>query len=479
MGEDAGLKINITVDRQGTIFGGVRLVKGASSRTREVRGIAVWRALERNFYSMAVACTVLWSGSGVLLAQFALAAAQPDHTALSKRDAPQDETGRARNGITVVILGDSLSLCGFGKRLDAHFRQMPEVKSTFTYMACGTNPLSWLKEKPYASIKTQCGFWSIESVPESNEPRELQDSYGMGRRSPPKPHPVPKLEDILTQFQPDVLVIQTGTNLFDLFPGQKSVRPDRERSALRKYVLPFVLKAVRPPSPLRKIYWVASPTSGRVSKIVQDFVVDQVRAQFGAAAMVIDSRALISYPYRHMEPDHEHFVGEDMDRWADRVFGILSGDLAAKPLASLKPLSEAFPQIAKANPPAPVALADASDQGLVNLSARLVFKSKPMSVEEFLPYQESLVGYVYDVRKVLGGRYNESQVLVMHPAYIGLRKQSLHKYKIGKAYRLKLHQLEGTPWNTVKRKDDSGLINLEPYIQVEDENKYPGTSRSN
>jgi hypothetical protein len=42
-----------------------------------------------------------------------------------------------------------------------------------------------------------------------------------------------------------------------------------------------------------------------------------------------------------------------------------------------------------------------------------------------------------------------------------------------------LHQLEGTPWNTVKRKDDSGLINLEPYIQVEDENKYPGTSRSN
>jgi len=116
---------------------------------------------------------------------------------------------------------------------------------------------------------------------------------------------------------------------------------------------------------------------------------------------------------------------------------------------------------------------------VVNLSARLVFKSKPMSVEEFLPYQESLVGYVYDVRRVLSGRYNESQVLVMHPAYIGLRKQSLRKYKIGKAYRLKLHQLEGTPWNTVKRKDDSGLIDLEPYIQVEDENKYPGTSRSN
>src|SRR5207244_11450275 len=106
-------------------------------------------------------------------------------------------------------------------------------------------------------------------------------------------------------------------------------------------------------------------------------------------------------------------------------------------------------------------------------------EAKPMAAEESLPFQGSLVGYEYDGRIVHSGRYNESQVLVMHPAYIGLRKQALRKYKIGKPYRLKLHQLEGTPWNTVKRKDDSGLINLEPYIQVEDENKYPGTSRSN
>src|SRR5213080_5001679 len=366
----------------------------------------------------------------------------------SEADASQHD------GAIVLILGDSLGLCGFGKRLDEHFRRLPGVKAVYTFMACGTQPLSWLKERPYANVKTRCG-------------------------SVPTAHPVPKLEELIANIGPDVLVMQTGGNLFDLFPDHKTVRPDRDAAALREYIFPFVLKAISSPSPLKKIYWIASPTSGRVSKAVQDFVVDQVRAQFGAAAMVIDSRALISYPYRHMEPDHEHFVGEDMDRWADKVFGILSGDLAAKPLASLKPLSEAFPQIAKANPPAPVAPADASDEGVVNLSARLVFKSKPMSVEESLPYQESLVGYVYDVRKVLGGRYNESQVLVMHPAYIGLRKQSLHKYRIGKAYRLKLHQLEGTPWNTVKRKDDSGLINMEPYIQVEDENKYPGTSRSN
>jgi hypothetical protein len=390
-----------------------------------------------------------------------------------------DADASQHDGAIVLILADSLGLCGFGKRLDEHFRRLPGVKAVYTFMACGTQPLSWLKERPYANVKTRCGFWSIESGPYSPQFRELKDVYGMRRGWVPAAHPVPKLEELVANIRPDVLVMQTGGNLFDLFPDHKTVRPDRDAAALRDYVFPFVVKAISPPSPLKKIYWIASPTSGRVSKAVQDFVVDQVRAQFGAAAMIIDSRALISYPYRHMEPDHEHFVGEDMDRWADKVFGILSGDLAAKPLASLKPLSEAFPQIASTNPPSPVTSADASDESVVNLSARLVFKSKPMSVEEFLPYQESLVGYVYDVRRVLSGRYNESQVLVMHPAYIGLRKQSLRKYKIGKAYRLKLHQLEGTPWNTVKRKDDSGLINLEPYIQVEDENKYPGTSRSN
>src|SRR6188472_1014223 len=63
--------------------------------------------------------------------------------------------------LNVLILGDSLALCGFGKRLDERFREDPKVGSTYTYMACGTNPLSWLKHKPYTSIKAPCGFWSI------------------------------------------------------------------------------------------------------------------------------------------------------------------------------------------------------------------------------------------------------------------------------------------------------------------------------
>src|SRR5262249_28137854 len=38
--------------------------------------------------------------------------------------------------LTVLILGDSLGLCGFSKRLDQKFRADPRVKSVFTYCTC-------------------------------------------------------------------------------------------------------------------------------------------------------------------------------------------------------------------------------------------------------------------------------------------------------------------------------------------------------
>jgi hypothetical protein len=83
------------------------------------------------------------------------------------------------------------------------------------------------------------------------------------------------------------------------------------------------------------------------------------------------------------------------------------------------------------------------------------------------------VAYVYDVREVLKGEYKEKQILVMHPAHIDLKTQLLDKYEIGKTYELHLHELENTVWTTIKSQDDSGRIDLNPYIQVEDEIKFP------
>jgi hypothetical protein len=382
----------------------------------------------------------------------------------------QQPPAPSHDGINVLILGDSLALCGFGKRLDERSRESPLTNATFTYLACGTNPLSWLKERPYTNIKTHCGFVSMESLG-GGMMREVDDVYGQTRGHVPGSHPVPKLEDLLVTHQPDILIMQTGTNLFDLFPDHKSVSPNRHGPALRSYLVPFINKAVRTPSNLRKIYWVASPTSGRVSKEIQDFVFQQTRNDIGNVANIIDSRTLVSYPYHHMEPDREHFLGADMDQWADRVFDIVERDLSSQPIASLKPLAQtAVAQIPATEPTPP---AEKPKEQILQVRAKLISKTQPVPVNEFLPYQEFLVGYVYEVTRVIAGEYSEKQILVMHPAYIKLEEQRLGRWRIGRNYRLQLHELENTVWKTVKSKDDSGLINLQPYIRVQDEMRHP------
>ncbi|MFN2507936.1 MAG: hypothetical protein ABR589_04090 [Chthoniobacterales bacterium] len=414
----------------------------------------------------------------------------------------QAQPEEADQKLNVLILGDSLALCGFGKRLDERFRNDPQVKSTYTYMACGTNPLSWLKQKPYTNIKAPCGFWSIEPDPRSPQPREMQDTYGMKANHPPKPHPVPKLEDLLETVRPDILVVQTGSNLFGLFPDAKTVRRAQHSAAIRKYLLPFKEKAISRPSPLKKIYWVNPPTSGRVSKEVQDFLFEQTRKQLSPPGTVIDSRTLVTYPYKHMDPDKEHFLGEEMTQWADKVFEIIQRDLSAQPLAALKPLSalsetESAPLVAQAVPPSEVAAraeavapaqamraeavtpveapppAEPPKKEPLQVRATLVFKSQPIPLNELLPYQESLVAYLYNVDKVLKGQYDEQQILVMHPAHIALKEQKL-KYKIGKRYKLRLDRMEGTLWDTAKARDETGQINLQPYIRLEDKKRHPG-----
>ena len=378
--------------------------------------------------------------------------------------------------LTVLILGDSLSLCGFGKRIDEKFRADPRVKSVFTYCTCGTNPLSWLKEKPYAHVQTHCGYWSIESLPDSHAIKELRDTYGMTRGHSPKSHPVPKLEDLLAKVQPDILVMQTGANLFGLFSGREKVKPGHDAPMLRKYLVPFVKKAITPPSKLRKIYWVAPPTSGRVSGEVQEFVFQQTQNDIGSVTHLIDSRKLIAYPYKHMEPDKEHFIGEDMNRWTDKVFAEIDGDLSAQPWSNVRPLTESFARLAPAETPVSAPSATPATASLI-VKAKLVSKTEPIRREQLLPYQEFLVGFVYDVEEVIAGEYGEKQILVMHPAYIGLRRQSLGKFHIGRSYELQLRGLDGSIWSTVKSKDDSGRIDLEPYIRIQDEARYPKSAR--
>ena len=157
-----------------------------------------------------------------------------------------------------------------------------------------------------------------------------------------------------------------------------------------------------------------------------------------------------------------------MDQWAESVFKIIVQNLASHPLSPPK-----FGNDLSNGSTEPLNPSQSETDNTLSVSGTLVFKSQPLRTDQLIPYRESLVAYIYDVREVLKGEYKEKQILVMHPAHIDLKTQRLDKFEIGKTYELHLHELENTMWTTIKCEDDSGRIDLIPYIQVEDEIRFP------
>ncbi|MGZ4967467.1 MAG: hypothetical protein ACXV97_09850, partial [Chthoniobacterales bacterium] len=86
----------------------------------------------RRSWRLTSACAALF-----LIAAGAIAKQRPPKDELAALPTAPPTNG---NGMNVLILGDSLALCGFGQKLDERFRNDPQVRATCTYMACGTNP---------------------------------------------------------------------------------------------------------------------------------------------------------------------------------------------------------------------------------------------------------------------------------------------------------------------------------------------------
>ena len=358
---------------------------------------------------------------------------------------------------SVLILGDSMALCGFGSQLDGLFRSSG-VPNVNTYMACGTHPLSWTLLKSYAKAQSRCGFWKIESAPDG--PVSVQDTYGMRRGHRPSKYPVPKIENLLPAMQPEVLVVQLGNNLFDLFKGRDKVR---NGSAIEPFVSPFLSLIGQANPPVQRLYWVAPPTSGNTPVAVQDTLVERLHALAGPAMTVIDSRELITYPYRNLQPDKQHFFGEDMKLWAEKVFAFVEDDLAQRPLGPAETFLAASGESAAEVP------GEHASQLVVQCSLERI--NPPFRHEEIAPYNDSLVAFVYRVHQVLRGKFDGTHLVVLHAAHIAGKRQSMHRFSVGQKRILRLRPVDETPWATLKAKDDPRFLMLDRFIPEEDNAK--------
>lgn len=370
--------------------------------------------------------------------------------------------------ISVLILGDSMSLDGYGKRLDETFRDHPHVGEVHTYMACGTHPLSWLKAKPYSTIKTYCGFWSIESVKDSIEPKEMNAARSYGSRA--QSFQVPKMETLLETIKPDVLVMQSGNNFFSFFADQKTIDPVRHPKQISAYMGPFIEYLANNVTTVRKLYWVTPPQNGKVTEDIQQFVFDQISANTHSLATMIDSRKLTHYPYKIMSKDKEHFEGREVSAWADDTFSLIAQDLFVRRDDRMPTLHEAALAMGGWN------LRDPKEtpSSAIKVRAKLLSKTSVPAADKFAPYREFMVGFQYQIETVIEGKYEAKKLLVMHPAYIDLMKQPLEKMRVGKSYVLQLRELDKTSlWNAIRREDGSDSFDLEPYILTSDELRYP------
>jgi hypothetical protein len=364
---------------------------------------------------------------------------------------------------SVLVIGDSMALCGFGPRLDELFRQAG-VRTVNTYMACGTQPLSWTTLKAYAGAKSLCGYWKIETDA-AGDPVSFQDTYGMRRGHRPARHPVPKIESLVPEKRPDILVVQLGNNLFDLLKGK---RESSAGAVLEPFIKPFLARVADASPPVQRIYWVAPPVSGIVTAEAQNILVDRLVASGGDNMRVIDSRTLMAYPYRNLQADKQHFFGADMHLWAEKVFAFIEQDLAGSPLGHVPlPVSAAVVDVAEVvEPPSP-------EEVHADLVAECSLETllQPYRSEEIAPYHESLVGFVYRVRRVLRGDFKGDRLVVLHAAHIGGKRQPMHLFARGQTRTMRLIPVDRTPWGTLKSKDDLRFIDLERFISEEEHRK--------
>lgn len=365
---------------------------------------------------------------------------------------------RSRPLSSVLILGDSMALCGFGGRLDERFRKCG-VPFVNTYMACGTHPLSWTTQPAYAKAQSRCGYWSIETPAHGGAPVTFRDTYGMpGARRGHRPdhYEVPKIENLLPEMQPEILVVQLGNNLFDLLKGREK---SGNGAVLEPFIVPFLSKVAA--SPVRRVYWVAPPVSGAIPQRAQDLLVERLRMCGGPAMRVIDSRELLTYPYSKLQPDKQHFLDPDMRIWADNVFALIEEDMQASP-----PTAVDAPVIASGDVPE----TSAEERALL-VQCSLERINAPFRHEEIAPYHDSLVAFVYRVQQVLKGEFHGTHLVVLHAAHIAGKRQSMHQFSLGQSRILRLRPVEQTPWATLKAKDDPRFLELERFINEEDHAK--------
>lgn len=114
----------------------------------------------------------------------------------------------------------------------------------------------------------------------------------------------------------------------------------------------------------------------------------------------------------------------------------------------------------------------------IRVRAKLVATCKVPHKEDLTTYGEYLAVYRYKVLAVKSGKYEEAELLLLHPAYIKKEKQDLSRYQMGKEYEMEIEELgDISLWATTRRSPENDNPDLIPHMLVDDMNRHPDAKK--
>lgn len=198
----------------------------------------------------------------------------------------------------ILYLGDSMSMGAFGKTLDREMRAAGH--EVYTFVAGGATPYYWLSR--YSTIKGPIGYW------EKTPSKENRKSVTRG---------VPKVESLLERFDPDVVVVQTGTNLYATLRSKRRSKENnvKEIEGLLNHMVEAATQGGR------QCYWITPPQAhpGRYPTELQAELAELTKRVVSREAKVFDSRRVTKYTDPYPKNDGIHYGPTEAKQWAAHV----------------------------------------------------------------------------------------------------------------------------------------------------------------
>jgi len=330
----------------------------------------------------------------------------------------------------ILYLGDSMSIGAFGQTLDTSLRAAGF--DVHTVVAGGASPYYWLKN--YQALPCTIGFWEKSS---STERR-----VGYVRA-------VPKLEDLMEVARPEVVVVQTGINLYATLRSKRRSKEENVgevRSLIEQMCASIATGGATS-------YWVLPPHSHeeRYSRELQDELGSLMRSTVAKYdGVVFESQKVTRFVDPYPATDGIHYGPEEARGWAAKVSQHFNEFMKVAPIEKPATVVRAMPLqsggVKKPVNPLVVTTGESAADlpGEVELRIRLLEKSEIDNLAE-LDYANALGVYEYQVVRDVRGNYPYDRIRIAQGIIFGRKLTGAAKAEIGSERDLVLVPLSTYP----------------------------------